>query len=130
METHEDALLTVFAADAMNARAGGAVGDAITALPARDRPTAVFAANDLLALGLLQAFLRAGLRVPADVALIGYDDIAYAASAAVPLSSVRQPAYEMGRRAAELLLAEIEGTAERDPEHVVFDPELVVREST
>ena len=120
----------MLAADAMNARAGGAVGDTIAALPAAERPTAVFAANDLLALGLLQAFSRAGLRVPDDIALIGYDDIAYASSAAVPLSSVRQPAYEMGRRAAELLFAEIEGTGELDPEHVVFDPELVVREST
>lgn len=130
VESQGDARLTVHPADAMNALAGGAVGDTIAALPADVRPTAVFAANDLLALGLLQAFLRAGLRVPADIALLGYDDIEYAASAAVPLSSVGQPAFEMGRRAAELLLAEIDGTAERDPEHVVFDPELVVREST
>ncbi len=129
-ETYDDARLTFHAADAMNARAGGAVGDTIVALPADGRPTAVFAANDLLALGLLQAFLRGGLRVPADIALLGYDDIEFAASAAVPLTSVRQPAFEMGRRAAQLLLAEIDGAAHPDHEHVVFDPELVVREST
>ena len=62
-----------------------------TDLPDRERPTAVFAANDLLAIGLLQGFVTHGLRVPEDVALIGYDDISFAAAAAVPLSSVRQP---------------------------------------
>jgi len=114
----------------LNARAGRVVGEQIAALDADRRPTAVFAANDLLALGLLQAFLLAGLRVPGDVALIGYDDIEYASSAAVPLSSVRQPAFEMGRRAADLLLKEIESDGEVEPEQVVFEPELVVREST
>jgi LacI family transcriptional regulator len=121
--------LDAFEAEAMNSRAGFLVGEQVAGLDAESRPTAVFAANDLLALGLLQAFLRAGLDVPGDVALIGYDDIDYASSAAVPLSSVRQPAFEMGRRAAELLLAEVDGT-EAAPEHVVFEPELVVREST
>jgi LacI family transcriptional regulator len=133
VEGLDDARLTVYEAAAMNARAGGAVGEEIVALPADARPTAVFAANDLLALGLLQAFLRAGLTVPGDVALIGYDDIDYASSAAVPLSSVRQPAFEMGRRAAMLLLQEIDGVdgaAPVQPEQVLFEPELVVREST
>ena len=64
------------------------------------------------------------------MALVGYDDIDYASSAAVPLSSVRQPAFEMGRRAAELLLAEIDGGDGFETEQVVFEPELVVREST
>ena len=126
----DGARLDSFEAAAMNARAGRVVGEQIAALAADVRPTAVFAANDLLALGLLQAFLLAGLRVPEDVALIGYDDIEYASSAAVPLSSVSQPAFEMGRRAAELLLKEIESDGEVDPEQVVFEPELVVREST
>ena len=126
----DGARLDSFEAAAMNARAGRVVGEQIAALAADRRPTAVFAANDLLALGLLQAFLLAGLRVPGDIALIGYDDIEYASSAAVPLSSVRQPAFEMGRRAADLLLKEIESDGEVEPEQVVFEPELVVREST
>jgi LacI family transcriptional regulator len=116
---------------AMNSQAAGILGREIAALPPADRPDAVFAANDLIALGLLQAFAMAGLAVPGDIALIGYDDIAYASSAAIPLSSIRQPAREMGHRAAELLLEEIEG--ESDPgsrEHVVFEPELIIREST
>ncbi|HVV13258.1 LacI family DNA-binding transcriptional regulator [Amycolatopsis sp.] len=95
------------------------------------RPTAVFCANDLLALGVLQAMVTAGVRVPSEMAIVGYDDIEFAGAAAVPLTSVRQPAKRLGRTAAELLIAE---TTERDEpvEHreVVFKPELVVRAST
>ncbi len=96
-----------------------------------ERPTAVFCANDLLALGVLQELYAAGLRVPDDIALVGYDDIEFAAAAVVPLTSVRQPAYRMGRVAAELLMAE---TGESGEEHVhqriVFQPELAVRASS
>ena len=72
----------------------------------------------------------AGIRVPEDVAIIGYDDIAYAAGAAVPLSSVRQPRQELGRSAVRLLLEEIaEGESHRH-RAVVFTPELIVRASS
>ncbi|GAB2824931.1 LacI family DNA-binding transcriptional regulator [Streptomyces daliensis] len=95
------------------------------------RPSAVFCANDLLALGVLQALYGAGVSVPDEVALVGYDDIVFAAAAAVPLTSVRQPAYRMGRAAADLL---IEETGERAESHehqrIVLQPELVVRESS
>jgi LacI family transcriptional regulator len=93
------------------------------------RPTAVCCANDLLALGVLQAMVGAGVAVPDEMAIVGYDDIEFAGAAAVPLTSVRQPARRIGRTAAELLLAE---TSEAGVEHqaVVFTPELVVREST
>ena len=105
----------------------------LAALPDGERPTAVFAANDLVAIGLLQGFVTAGVAVPDDIAIIGYDDITFAAAAAVPLSSIRQPRAELGRRAAELLLAEIEA-ADADESHqheqVRFVPELVVRRST
>lgn len=95
------------------------------------RPTAVFCANDLLALGVLQALYAAGVRVPQDIAIVGYDDIEFAAAAAVPLTSVRQPAVVMGRLAAELLLEESDdedGTHEH--RSVVLQPELVVRASS
>lgn len=95
------------------------------------RPTAVFCANDLLALGVLQALYTAGLSVPDDLALVGYDDIEFAAAAAVPLTSVRQPAHRMGQRAAELLLEETGEQADRhEHQQIVLDPELVVRAST
>ncbi|MEV4681597.1 LacI family DNA-binding transcriptional regulator [Streptomyces kurssanovii] len=97
-----------------------------------DRPTAVFCANDLLALGVLQAVFAAGVRVPEDLAIVGYDDIEFAAAAAVPLTSVRQPARTMGTLAAQLLLEEIETADGGDHEHrrVVLEPELVVRRSS
>lgn len=96
-----------------------------------DRPTAVFCANDLLALGVLQALYTAGVRVPEDIAIVGYDDIEFAAAATVPLTSVRQPAYTLGTIAAELLLEET-GAAATDHrhQHVVLQPELVVRRSS
>jgi len=102
-------------------------------MPSNERPTAVFAANDLLAIGLLQGFVTAGLRVPDDIAIVGYDDIAFAAAAAVPLSSVRQPRLAIGYRAAELLFDEI-AAIDRDEPHdhqqIRFTPELVVRRSS
>ncbi|WAL74677.1 LacI family DNA-binding transcriptional regulator [Kitasatospora sp. YST-16] len=93
------------------------------------RPTAAFCANDLLALGVLQAAFAAGLRVPEDLAIVGYDDIEFAAAAAVPLTSVRQPAEAMGRTATELLMEETGGGAHQHRQ-VVFEPELVVRQSS
>lgn len=97
------------------------------------RPTAVFCANDLLALGVLQALYAAGVSVPDDMALVGYDDIEFAAAAAVPLTSVRQPARRMGETAARLLLAEVDaaaGAGGHTHERVVLQPELVVRRSS
>lgn len=94
------------------------------------RPTAVFCANDLLALGVLQAMVAAGVRVPAEMAIAGYDDNEFAGAAAVPLTSVRQPARRIGRTAAELLIAETGDDRPGAHRAVVFTPELVVRRST
>lgn len=95
------------------------------------RPSAVFCANDLLALGFLQTMYAAGVRVPDDVAIVGYDDIEFAAAAAVPLTSVRQPAVTMGTMAAEMLLEETgEAGAAHEHRHIVLQPELVVRGSS
>ena len=98
-------------------------------LGVEDRPDGIFAANDVVALGLLQGVgMLGGLHIPEDIALVGYDDIDFASAAAVPVTSIRQPRDLIGRRAVELLLAEIEGGARG--ERIVFQPELVVREST
>ncbi|MFN2539843.1 MAG: LacI family DNA-binding transcriptional regulator [Mycobacteriales bacterium] len=93
-------------------------------------PDGIFCANDVVALGVLRGLLEAGLSVPDDVALIGYDDIEFAATAAVPLSSVRQPAVQIGRTAAALLLEEIAEPEPHAHQQVLFRPELVVRRST
>jgi len=129
----DSAVLLTLTTPAMDTDSGVQAAEQIVALPDGDRPTAVFATNDLLAIGLLQGFVTLGLRVPQDIAIIGYDDIAFAAAAAVPLSSVRQPRHLLGRRAAELLFAEVEAL-EKDVPHqhqqLQFTPELVVRRST
>ena len=112
---------------------GVRAAEELVTLPDAERPTAVFAANDLLAIGMLQGLMTGGLRVPDDVAIIGYDDIAFAAAAAVPLSAVRQPRALLGQKAAQLLFAEInaaESDEAHDHEQVLFTPELVVRRST
>lgn len=111
----------------LSVREGLGAGQRLVGLPAP--PTAAFCANDMLALGLLQQSITLGLRVPDDLAIIGFDDIDFAGAAAVPLSSVRQPRMDLGRAAARLLLAE---TSEADHEHqqLVFTPEVVGRVST
>ncbi|GGL95121.1 LacI family DNA-binding transcriptional regulator [Nakamurella endophytica] len=133
VEREAGASLLALSTGALTVDEGRRAADTLAALGDGERPTAVFAANDLVALGVLQGCVRHGLRVPADLAIVGYDDIDFAAAAAVPLSSVRQPRQELGRTGTELLLAEI--AAQRDGvEHVHrterFTPELVARAST
>ncbi len=115
---------------AMDADAGRRGAEELLALPSRRRPDAIFAANDLVALGALQALTLAGAKVPDDVALIGFDDIDFAASAAIPLSSIRQPAARMGAEATRLLLSLIDSDEPGKVQHPVLEPELVVRSST
>ncbi len=124
-----DAELQTLPSAASTVDAGRTAGDQVAAMAATDRPDAMFCANDLVALGVLQGLLTHGIRVPQDVALIGFDDIDFAAAAAVPLSSVRQPSGLMGETALRLLL-EHSADPEREPEHIVFQPELIARDST
>ena len=97
--------------------------------PARQRPTAVFAVNDLAALGVYEACRRLYLRIPGDVAVAGYNDIAGASRLEPPLTTVQVPMHEMGATAAGILLDQVEG-GERNARRVVFAPQLVVRGST
>jgi DNA-binding LacI/PurR family transcriptional regulator len=90
---------------------------------------AIFAASDLMALGALRALRAAGRRVPADVAVIGFDDAPLAASADPALSTVRQPAESLGREAARLLLASL-ATPDTIPPPVILPTELILRAST
>jgi LacI family transcriptional regulator len=100
-------------------------------LGARRRPPfdALFAANDRMAIGALRALKRRGVRVPEDVELVGFDDIELATLVEPPLTTVAQPAFEMGQRSAELLLQLIEGVRPRR-RTVVLAPSFVVRGTT
>ena len=89
-----------------------------------DRPRSVFAENDLMALGCLQAARECGLRVPEDVAIIGFDDIPFASFPEVQLTTIRQPTYDMGRMAVDILLG---GGSAAHARQVVLEPQLVVR---
>jgi LacI family transcriptional regulator len=126
-----DVTLEVIPVDALSVMEGRAAGLLIRDRRVADRPDGVFAANDLVAMGVLQALMLQGegISVPREIALIGYDDIDFAAAAVVPLSSIRQPSALIGRTAVEILLEEAADQS-IEPRHVVFHPELVVRSST
>jgi LacI family transcriptional regulator len=99
-------------------------------LLARKQPfTALFAYNDISAIGSIRAFQEAGLRVPDDLSVVGFDDIQNSAYISPPLTTVRQPMQEMGKIAARTLLDRIEGRMKYVPE-IAIEPELVVRRST
>lgn len=102
----------------------------IKLLDLNQRPTAVFARNDYTAMGALNAIKRAGLRIPEDMALVGYDDIPLASHTSPRLTTVRQPTRDQGKTAAQFLLQRIKGDRERPRAEKTFDCELVVREST
>jgi LacI family transcriptional regulator len=116
------------ATPAQSARAGEECVDKL--LSTKTRPTAVFCANDLLALGLMRGLIKHGISIPRDMALVGYDDVEFASVLATPLTSIRQPKYELGRAAAELLLDEANNPTSHEHRHIIFQPELIVRESS
>jgi LacI family transcriptional regulator len=125
-----DATIEVVATRALTVEEGADAGRRLLERPPAQRPDALFAANDLVALGLLQALVVDGsVLVPDQIALIGFDDIAFAAAAAVPISSVRQPSRAIGATALRVLLEEA-GDDTLIPRQTVFRPELVVRAST
>ena len=125
--TWDDAVLEITIATP-SAREGDSIVERM--LAANPRPTALFCANDLVALGVLRSFSAAGVRVPDDCAIVGFDDIEVAALLSPPLTSIRLPAYEVGRRAAEILLDEIKRPDDAPPQNILFQPKLVVRESS
>jgi LacI family transcriptional regulator len=122
--------LDVIEAGGLNVAAGQRAGASMAARPAGSRPTAAFCANDLIALGVLQEMTRNRIRVPEDIAIVGYDDIDFAVAAAVPLTSVRQPRRQLGQTAAQLLIDEAAADDTHRHRQVIFEPELVIRQST
>ena len=104
-------------------------GQAATARMLRQGVTGLICASDVLALGAIRAVRRAGLSVPGDVSVVGYDDSAWLNCTDPPLTTVRQPIESMGKSAVALLVNQME-TVIAHPEELLFEPELVVRGST
>ena len=122
--------LKIFDTAATTVLEGRRLGEEILQLSPEVRPDALFAANDLVAIGLLQAMVATGnVSVPDAIALIGYDDIDFATSAIVPLTSIRQRSALIGETALSLLNDEARGPSMK-PRSIVFQPELIVRSST
>ena len=107
-------------------RSGYAVGQDF--LTRDERPTAIIACNDLMALGAISAAQGLGLTVGRDVAVAGFDDVPLAEHANPPLTTVRQPIYEIGQRVCEMLVYLLQGKMLED-RHVILEPQLIVRES-
>jgi DNA-binding LacI/PurR family transcriptional regulator len=99
-------------------------------LVCRSDVDAVFVANDQMALGLLRAFREAGVRVPEDILVAGFDDVPEAAFYSPPLTTVRQDFAAVGRRSIDLLLAQVAGSAGAESREAVLAPELVIRQSS
>lgn len=125
-----DITLELISAGSWTVEAGRQAGRVIATRPADKRPSAVLCANDMLALGLMQALTQHGLRVPDDIAIVGYDNLEWSETGAVSLTTVAQPRDLLGRTAVEMIMQLIErpGRAPRTS-HVTLQPELVVRES-
>ena len=99
----------------------------IMALP--DKPDGIFCGNDLIALGVLQFLMENGYDVPKDTGVVGFDDILLAGLPQIRMTTIAQPRALMGKRAAELLIDRIE-SGEMKNEHIILEPELIVRRST
>ncbi|WP_127574004.1 LacI family DNA-binding transcriptional regulator [Georgenia faecalis] len=110
--------------DSLNANNGARAMAALLAAPGT-RPSATFCVNDVTALGALRTLREEGVRVSDEMAVVGYDDVHFAAELTVPLTSVRQPMQQIGWTAADLLLGDHD-----DARQVVFQPDLVVRRSS
>ena len=93
-------------------------------------PDAIFAGNDAIALGIINFLLKEGYKVPEDVSVLGFDNVAYAESALVPLSTVSQTPYQLGFTMGEQMVSELKADESNLHQHVVFQPQIVERAST
>ena len=103
---------------------------ALQTLLVTPRPTALFAANNFITSGAFRAVREARLRVPVDISIVSFDDLPTASDMGPSLTVAAQPAYEMGRRATELLLARLAGEGPAEPQEIVLPTEIIVRESS
>ena len=98
-------------------------------LDRKEKVSAVFCGCDVIGIGVMEAILERGMRIPEDVRVAAYDDIDFAAYLRVPLTTIRQPKYSIGCRGTELLIEKIHGR-NSEIQHLILKPELVVRMST
>lgn len=130
IEAFSDATLEVITCEGMTVQDGRQAGESLVALPAEQRPDGIFAVNDLVAVGLLQAFVMAStVRVPQDISLVGYDDIDFASAAVVPLTTVSKPSHLIGSTAVDILIQEAQNP-DAEAQTIEFQPELIVRSSS
>lgn len=123
------AMLEVIDTPDRTVRGGHDVARTLLSRPPASRPQGIFAANDLLALGIMQTLVLGGVRVPEDVAIVGYDDNEFAEASLIPLTTIRSRDDEFGAAVVDLLFDAIEAKP-IDEIHRVFEPELVVRASS
>lgn len=112
-----------------NSRLEGGYQAALALLRLSKRPTAIFATNNVMAIGLMRAVAEQGLRCPEDLSVACFDDFEWASVFRPRLTTVAQPTYDMGAKAADLLFARLEGTLSGDPQEVVLSSSLVIRDS-
>ncbi|MBB3725396.1 LacI family DNA-binding transcriptional regulator [Nonomuraea dietziae] len=122
-ESMAPASLEVVRVQVQTAKVGETVARTLLERPRSGLPDGILAGNDLLALGLLHGLIVAGVRVPEDLSLVGYDDIEFADFAIVPLTSIRHPSAALGASAVRILL----GIEDEEDTRGRFDPQLVVR---
>lgn len=131
VKSRDHVKLEIFETKNLTVLEGRAVAEEILRRPLSKRPDAIFAANDLLAIGIMQVLVVGNkVAIPKDISLVGYDDISFASSALISLTSVRQPSALIGAQAIELLIEETEDPLNPSRRQVVFQPELVVRDSS
>lgn len=127
--TNTPASLVPVPVQEVSIQAGRAAVEELLTWPLHERPDAIFASSDLLGFGVLYALVSAGIRVPQEMAVVGYDDLEYAGTTIVPLSSVRQNEQQIGELAVELL-EDAATNSQHEHRAIALPPQLVVRTSS
>jgi LacI family transcriptional regulator len=130
VEVADGVLLETIPTPERTIQAGREIGAAIAARPAAQRPDGIFAANDSIAIGVMQMLVSSGIDIPRDIAIVGYDDIDFATSAVVPLTTVRRPGELLGRAAVDLMADQAEFEGPSGVRDLVIQPELILRASS
>lgn len=125
-----DAQLETIETHSITVRGGYALGEQLSSRSAAERPQGLVSASDALAAGAIQTMQLAGVRVPADIAVVGYDNNHFAQDSSVPITSVGQPGHEMGRIAAQVLYEEISSPGEHRHRTITLTPTLFPRASS